>query len=82
MLSHKYDLRSVISTEHEAFHGGLVALQEYLVSCLPTNTAYGFGDKVAPPQEQTVYAGERLRSIIDTFAEPMADHVSSRKLYE
>ncbi|KAF7800198.1 hypothetical protein EIP86_011445 [Pleurotus ostreatoroseus] len=74
MLSHKYDLRTVISTEHEAFHGGLHALHDYLVSCLPSGTTYGFGDKVAPLHEQAVYDGEKLRSLVDTFAEPMADH--------
>ncbi|KAJ3557533.1 hypothetical protein NM688_g1425 [Phlebia brevispora] len=48
MFSHKYDLRSSIVTEHAAFHGGLVALQEYLVSCLPAGSPYGFGDRIAP----------------------------------
>lgn len=76
MYSHKHDLRLSITVEHEAFHGGLVALEEYFVSCLPPGTAYGFGDKVAPPHEQAVYEGGKIQTIIDTFAEPMALHVS------
>ena len=76
MLSHKYDIRTSISTEHEAFHGGLLALHDYLVSCLPSGTTYGFGDKVAQPHEQVLYDGEKVRGLVDTFVEPMVDHVS------
>ena len=57
-------------------YGGLVALQEYLVSCLPSGTPYGFGDRMAPQQRQAAYDGVRVRAIVDTFAEAMAVHVS------
>lgn len=69
-----FELNTIIS-EHEAFHTGLSAMEEYLVSCLPAGTPYPF-DKVAPSQEAVEFDGNHLRSIIDSFAEPLITHVS------
>lgn len=76
MYAPKFDT-SFIVAEHESFHEGTVALEEYLISTLPANAKYGFG-KSAGPHDQVAYDGGKVRSLIDAFAETLATHVSSR----
>jgi len=52
----------------------LTTLVEYLVSCLPSGTAYGY-DKVAPTHEQKEFDGEHLRTLFDAFVHPLVDHL-------
>ena len=73
MFSPKFDT-SFIVAEHEGFHDGTVALEEYLISTLPSGAKYGFG-KVAPDHSQAPYDGAKVRSLIDAFAEILATHV-------
>lgn len=74
MFAPKFDT-SFIVAEHETFHEGLVAFEEYLVSALPSGTKYGF-DKTAPEHEQVSYEGQKVQELIDAFAEPLCTHVS------
>lgn len=75
MYAPKFDT-SFIVAEHESFHAGTVAFEAYLVSALPTGAKYGFG-KTASAHKQALYDGDKVRSLIDAFAELLATHVST-----
>ncbi|KIP12147.1 hypothetical protein PHLGIDRAFT_17748 [Phlebiopsis gigantea 11061_1 CR5-6] len=74
MFAPKFDT-SFIVAEHEGFHDGTVALEEYLISTLPSGAKYGFG-KTAPDHSQVAYDGAKVRALIDAFAETLATHLS------
>ena len=75
MYAPKFDT-SFIVAEHESFHAGTTALEEYLVSTLPSGAKYGFG-KSASTHDKIAYDGDKVRSLVDAFAEPLATHVST-----
>lgn len=74
MFNPKFDT-SFIVAEHEGFHAGTIALEEYLVSTLPAGAKYGFG-KTAPAHEQVAYDGAKVQELINAFVETLATHVS------
>lgn len=51
------------------------ALEAYLVSCLPSGAKYGFSAVKPVGQAQEPFDGARARALIETFAEPLCDHV-------
>ncbi|GJE89575.1 hypothetical protein PsYK624_056790 [Phanerochaete sordida] len=71
---------SFIVAEHETFHDGAVAFEEYLVATLPAGATYGFG-KTAPAHEQQPYSGLKVRELIDAFAAPLAKHLMQEVTY-
>lgn len=73
MFEPKFDT-SFIVAEHETFTAGTIALEEYLISTLPSGAKYGFG-KTAPTHSTVVYDGNKVRSLIDAFSEPLATHL-------
>ena len=73
MFAPKFDT-SFIVAEHETFHDGTVAFEEYLISILPSGATYGFS-KTTAEHKQESYNGEKVRSLIDAFAEPLVKHV-------
>ncbi|KAH8092228.1 hypothetical protein BXZ70DRAFT_1010923 [Cristinia sonorae] len=73
MLSPKFD-SSFVKDEHETFIPQIEALQEYLVSCLPSDAPYGH-DSFAGTHEQQEYVGTRVLALIDAFVEDLCKHL-------
>ena len=66
---------SMIVGEHASFTSGIEALEEYLVSRLPSGAKYGLG-KVSSQQEQQAFDGKHALSLIDAFVNEFVAHVS------
>ena len=76
MYQPKLDM-SFVTGEHTAFQPGMEALEAYLVSCLPPDTGYGFFGRTSKTQVPVAFDGARVRTLIEEFATPLADHVRS-----
>lgn len=70
---------AAIITEHETFHAGVTALEDYLTSCLPIGAGWGYGKTVGANGGSSTYDGAKLKTLIDAFVEPMTAHVSVSK---
>lgn len=79
MFSSKFD-STIIVAEHKLFHDGVQEMMEYLISCLPIGTAWGYGKVVSAStsrgsEEPVKFDGSHLCGIIDSFASPLVKHV-------
>ncbi|KAJ3478350.1 hypothetical protein NLI96_g9818 [Meripilus lineatus] len=79
LFNPKFDT-SFIVAEHESFSSDVNNFEDYLVSCLPAGTKYGFG-KMAETREQIEFDGDRTRSLIDAFAGPLVTHLMQEITY-
>lgn len=76
LFNPKFNTDNIVA-EHETFHAGVESLKDYLVSCLPAGTTWGYNQKSTTEQPQT-FDSAQFRGLIDAFATPLADHVSAR----
>lgn len=68
---------SFVQEEHDSFEKGLSKFEDYLMSCLPPKHGYGL-DKCTPEaQEAAAFDGIKLQGLIDLFAQPLSEHVST-----
>ncbi len=67
---------TAIHGEHESFAANLQSMHDYLVSCLPSGAAYGYGS-VAGEHEQQSFDGKKLKEIVDGMIENWCKHVRS-----
>jgi hypothetical protein len=87
MFPTKFNIQSIID-EHEAFHEGLIKMEEYLLSCLPIGEKWGIENAVVAlsdtrkTKDLVPFDGEQLRTILESFVQPLINHVchSSPKL--
>ncbi len=75
------DSQDVLS-EHEKFQGGIEEMKIHLIDCLPLGTKWGVSSVVTcgplrTQLEPSPFDGIYLRSIVDSFVEPLTIHVSS-----
>ncbi|KAI0790956.1 hypothetical protein C8Q75DRAFT_82617 [Abortiporus biennis] len=80
LFQHKFDTTAIVA-EHQTFEVGLHALDEYLTSCLPPNTKYGYGKVTAATQEQHIFEPSNFRALIDAFAVPLSTHLCQEITY-
>ena len=69
-------------SEHERFQGGIEEMKIHLINCLPLGTRWGVSSVVTcgplrTQLEPSPFDGIHLRSIVDSFVEPLTIHVSS-----
>lgn len=76
MYSPKFNTDNIYA-EHETFHVGVEKLKEYLTSCLPAGTKWGYG-QIAGLHEQETFDDARFRAIIDEFVNELTVHVRQR----
>ncbi|TFK68128.1 hypothetical protein BDN72DRAFT_842247 [Pluteus cervinus] len=75
----KFDTETII-TEHQIFHDGVERLKDYLVSCIPAGTAWGFG-QVSEHTNQVAFDAATFRALISDFAEPLGAHLQQELDY-
>ncbi|RDB20005.1 hypothetical protein Hypma_012884 [Hypsizygus marmoreus] len=73
LYSPKFSTETIVA-EHETFHSGVEKLREYLTSCLPAGTVWGYSQTVGP-QEQQKFDDVHFRTLIDDFADALVTHL-------
>jgi len=73
MFNPKFSTESIVA-EHETFHSGVEKFKEYLTSCLPAGTKWGYGETVGPHEQET-FDSTKLRSLVDVFANELTTHL-------
>jgi len=73
LFAPKFNTDTIVA-EHEAFHGGVTSVRDYLVSCLPAGTTWGYS-QTAGPHEQQKFDDAHLRNLIDGFVPELSTHL-------
>ncbi|TFK35972.1 hypothetical protein BDQ12DRAFT_687456 [Crucibulum laeve] len=73
LFSPKFNTDAIVA-EHETFHAGVEKLKEYLTSCLPAGTTWGYSQTVGPHEQQT-FDSAHFRSLVDGFANELVTHL-------
>lgn len=71
--------KETIVHEHDGFRKQFDEIEEYLKSCIPAGTKWGFTNDVVPASiggTQT-FSGQRLEQLIDNLVDTFLDHVSA-----
>lgn len=73
LFAPKFNTDTIVA-EHETFHAGVETVRDYLVSCLPAGTTWGYS-QTAGPHEQQKFDGAHLRTLIDAFVTALSTHL-------
>ncbi|KAF8076747.1 hypothetical protein FPV67DRAFT_1664998 [Lyophyllum atratum] len=73
LFAPKFNTDAIVA-EHQTFHAGTQSFKDYLLSCLPAGTTWGYSQTVGP-HEQQKFDGAHLRTIIDGFATELSTHL-------
>jgi len=73
LFNPKFNTESIVA-EHETFHAGVEKLKDYLVSCLPAGTTWGYS-QTAGPHEQEKFDAAHMRTLIDGFVNELSTHL-------
>ncbi|KAG6910787.1 hypothetical protein DXG01_007675 [Tephrocybe rancida] len=79
LFAPKYNTEAIIA-EHGMFQAGVDALKAYLVSCLPPQTPWGYG-QVTGAQEQQTFDGSHLQTLVDAFVSELTLHLTQELSY-
>jgi len=75
----KFNTEAIVA-EHQLFHAGLNNLKDYLTSCLPSGTNWGYGQTVSSHDVQQLDASH-LCSLIDKFVTELTTHLVQEVSY-
>ncbi|KAG6866107.1 hypothetical protein C0991_008414 [Blastosporella zonata] len=79
LFSPKFNTDTIVA-EHETFHTGMEKLKDYLVSCLPAGTTWGYS-QVAGAQEQQTFNGAHMQALVDSFVNELLQHLIQEITY-